>query len=572
MSDQEIDRLFREKLSDRPFEPSESDLAEMRALIDQRGGSAWLRRWWKPSALALVAVIGGYLLFRSNSSETLTSLDQATHADHPTSNTKDPNGSSTNQHEHSTTTSTAGASQEPNTTDTVGPTSSTTDNDGTHDLPASDRTTHSNTDLPGPSAQRVTTTNGTAINTNSAAIASTNTSRIKRNKGSKIETEKGTTSGPSFGTSNANASASSTNTTSSIAPPNAPPATGMSPTGSGSIQDNPGGTTGSARVPMDTTAGSLAIPGTGLPLKRIDAPPSAALASTGTNADTTAIALAQQPTDSSMTIAPGNDSSSVTPTPQQPTPVLIAPRSEFHLFTGFISTRSTNTNNSLSSQKTPAPNTLSTFGLEGAFKFGKASLASGIHYSAYGETVDLQPPGQWTVRDSTIYSIADSVTIGPDSVLFQPGDTMAETLIILDTIYSVEPATQNQVRTSYLEVPLLAGYEHPFGRWSLGVQGGVFFGFLTTRSGRYAANNDFGSVALADETYKSVTLGYLLRPCVKYRLSEQWSIGLEPFLKGHLTDIVSEGPLKGLRYQGMGAGIGLFWKPAARKVVRITQP
>lgn len=591
MSDQEIDRLFREKLRERPFEPSAEDLAAAEALLDQRaaGGRGG---WLKPGAIIALVLVSGYFVYR-------TLIQQATA---PTVQREQVIGKNDSQAEEvsgaspntaHTPTVKAGETRESNNTssDLASEPTSTPSSDKGEAMSAESGSGRSDgNNGPSPTQRASSATHRDAV---PSSTLSSNSTEHKR------------------GTSHRTASAGTHATTSSekrtpdaspdqaSAPPttkdvtrnalvNAEPGQGSErsyesiedrshdpgkgdmaatgdtpvadPDGAGSIAalTAPDGASGDDRrleqkdlaspPPSTETYGTMGAPA--LPPVSMDPP----------------IAATALSSDSSSTGTAPKDSTNSTPTlPQEPTPVRTGPRSELHLFTGLARTGS-----SLSTKPSSTSRTLPVYGLEYALKFGKASVASGVGYSSYGETTESRSAEQQVVSETNTYIIADSSMIDTSGQI-QFGDTIA-VITDYDTAFVPGILTESRLRVSYLEVPLLLGYEQPLGRWSLGAQGGVFIGFLTARDGRFPVADTRSTIAIADESFQTVSIGYLLRPCLKYRLNEHWSIGVEPFVKGHLVDIVREGSLSGLRYSGWGGNIGLFWRPASRRTPVVPGP
>ncbi len=599
MSDQEIDRLFREKLRDRPFEPSASELAEAQALLDQRAGGR-LGRWFKPGAFIAVVLVAGYIASRVLSAGS-TDDDQRTERTTPSVDTSGLNGTSTG------TSSSAQVDYMPRTSMAAEKNGNPENNSpiATPSAPGSSVTGSTNGDA------TLTPAAGTDPVTARTAAPKNATAPITASRRSTSEQKKPATSGSMARSTDTTEKGSSspqmkrdTRTTPTSTSSNAPSSTNdptfskeQSPGTAGepehtessngndvgeraaasaddhsltdrsnanerpATHDPEAGAAGNANVPTQSDTGTRSID----PARSLD--PALTIPSDTSRTVNTPTAT----TDSIANSASAQDSAiTAVPPPTQPTPVVNRPQAEFHLFGGLAHTTSNRTDSDLPARSSLSPSTLATFGLEYALKFGRASVAAGVHYSTYGETASARSPDTQNVTSSTTYIIADSSMVDSTQQIFV-GDTVA-IIILNDTTISPGSESESLLRTSYVEVPLLVGYEHAFGRWSIGAQGGVYLGLLTSRAGSYPVRNEVGPVAVADETFRSITVGYLLRPCIKYGLNQHWSIGLMPFIKGHITDLVTEGPLTGLRYGGIGGSIGLFWRPGAGRTPALPKP
>lgn len=96
-------------------------------------------------------------------------------------------------------------------------------------------------------------------------------------------------------------------------------------------------------------------------------------------------------------------------------------------------------------------------------------------------------------------------------------------------------------RVDYWEVPLLADLHTSKGRWSFGVRGGPSIGFLSVRQGAVPNAEGDGYSDLAGSMYRSTLFGYQARIYARYRLSDRWSIGLEPVVRGHFGNAFEGG-------------------------------
>jgi hypothetical protein len=574
MSDQEIDRLFREGLQERPFEPTAGELADAQTLLEERHRRRSQGRSKLGSMVSLI-IAGGYLLYRilglatsehsTGVAHTTTpgALRTTTAAEQAAAHDPAQGGSTGEERVGPSATAETATAQvrpddardedhtvtDPATTQHTGdgqPRSTGTSTRTAQEIPKSE---------PGRASAHVTRADGrdrpqqpTSNDVREKRPAQPGSQKTLARAGdldtslADGNTQNGTNDGrpDSAGISLSEAMGRMRTPENGIGD-RAPTDTSMAPSASGSsgASKETSGTAGDpGRSGSGTTANSTDAPEPSAPpaqsLSTHSIPPS-------TNVqDSTNILSAQQPTAAPKT-----------------------PVGEFHLFGGVIRTRSNGGFDRPTAQGSAGPSTLPAFGLEYALKFGKVSAAAGLQYGTYGETAQLTTPGTSTVQTNIEYIITDT-TIVIDTVLYEPGDTIGK-IITVDTVFTRGTARKSDVRVSHFEVPILFGYEHSFARWSIGAQVGVFVGFLSARTGTYPIAAEPNAVAVVDETFRSISIGYLLRPTVKYRLNEQWSIGLEPFLKGHLTDIVGEGPLNGLRYGGFGGSIGLFWRPGSRK-------
>ncbi len=116
--------------------------------------------------------------------------------------------------------------------------------------------------------------------------------------------------------------------------------------------------------------------------------------------------------------------------------------------------------------------------------------------------------------------------------------TVTVNQLISDTDTSQQNIILRQARTvvnrvDYWEVPVLFDLHTAIGRWCFGVRGGPSIGFLSIRKGAIPNTEGDGYADLGSAKYRSTMFGYQARIYARYRLSDHWSIGLEPVVRGH---------------------------------------
>lgn len=192
-----------------------------------------------------------------------------------------------------------------------------------------------------------------------------------------------------------------------------------------------------------------------------------------------------------------------------------------------------------------------TGGAELMYRMHGWSLGIGAHWTEHAETASIDPLRveqaellrRWrmTAVDTSVLVVTDTLFInGQIQFAAQHVDT---TLLVLvrhtDTVQTTlldRQARQVTNRSSYIEVPLLAEVGRSLGRFDLGVRGGPTLGFLTGSRGVLPTLEGDGYRTMEQEAFRSLTLGYLLRGHVRYRLNDTWAVGLEPFARGQLAN------------------------------------
>ncbi len=171
----------------------------------------------------------------------------------------------------------------------------------------------------------------------------------------------------------------------------------------------------------------------------------------------------------------------------------------------------------------------------------------GIHRTRYEEELRAQQITRTDDIYTTTYMlmpvqittpvVIDTIQQGGVDYFVTTPTTVTVNQLISNTDTSQQNVVLREARTTlnrveYWEVPLLVDLHTAKGRWSFGVRGGPSIGFLSVRSGVVPNAEGDGYSDLGGSTYRSTLFGYQARIYARYRLSQRWSIGLEPAVRG----------------------------------------
>jgi hypothetical protein len=201
-------------------------------------------------------------------------------------------------------------------------------------------------------------------------------------------------------------------------------------------------------------------------------------------------------------------------------------------------------------------------------------FGAGLHVSDYSERIrtnavdrsrtELNPYYFMRPVDTALLLITDTVFVG--GVAQYTGQTVYTTVFVLDQAVDTVTVTErlrearDQVnRTLYVEIPLLVDAHLVQGRWNLGVRGGPTAALLNRRRGLLPDAGETGYTDLASRDMNTLVLGYTARAYVRYRFSAGWSVGLEPMLRGHLTNGMADDALT-RRPRAWGMAFGLTYR------------
>ena len=214
------------------------------------------------------------------------------------------------------------------------------------------------------------------------------------------------------------------------------------------------------------------------------------------------------------------------------------------------------------------------FGLEVMHLGRNFGYGTGLHYTTYAERISS--PDKYadvtSYQDVFFLSPVDTTILAITDTIFQQGQyyyvttPITTTIFVLDqtidtliTNMRVQHAQQHVNSLSYLEVPLLLDAHTGKGHWSFGVRGGPTVGLLTGKRGSLPDNALDGFVDYADQPFRSYALGYVARAYVRYGFCAAWSVGIEPTIRGHLTDAYQDHGLT-RRSSGFGAMLSVSYR------------
>lgn len=193
------------------------------------------------------------------------------------------------------------------------------------------------------------------------------------------------------------------------------------------------------------------------------------------------------------------------------------------------------------------------YGAEVALQRGSFGVGTGVHATTYSEAVQQERQQMSNTRIDTSYGLTPTpatITIIIDTIIQGPAtyyvtQTIDTVLNVLTTAYDttttvtvLREGIDRVNRVSYVEVPLFLDLHTSAGRWTFGARGGPFVGFRTEQRsvlpGAEGANGN-----LADATFRSTVFGWSARAYARYRLTDRWSLGVEPGMRGSFGDVMN---------------------------------
>lgn len=271
--------------------------------------------------------------------------------------------------------------------------------------------------------------------------------------------------------------------------------------------------------------------------------------------------------------APSDSSASILPPAAPPLVPERAPW-EIGILGGLFDTRSryTGGNSEAWSEHIHGGRSLA-FGAEIMHMGRNIGLGTGLYYGSYTErmqapaidrsTMSIQEHWFFTAIDTTVLVITDTLPGNPASYLGTNVNTTIQVLMNSpDTVAGtqrVRDARDQVNRVSYVEIPLLIDAHLVQGRWSLGLRGGPTLGLLTGRRGAVPNATEDGYVNFTGQPFRELVPGYTARAYVRYRFNAAWSLGIEPGMRGLLSNSLGDGALE-RRNSALGVMMSLSYR------------
>ena len=136
------------------------------------------------------------------------------------------------------------------------------------------------------------------------------------------------------------------------------------------------------------------------------------------------------------------------------------------------------------------------------------------------------------------------------------------TLVVDSSIVLVADANNTQqkstTRFSYVEVPILLGYEFPINRLSLSFKTGIGVGMLMRYNATYYTQDYFAPQLVNESQVNQLMINYLLRLGIKYAINESIAFSCEPFYRLNLSNVIKSEDVT-QKYWNAGLNIGAVY-------------
>ena len=120
------------------------------------------------------------------------------------------------------------------------------------------------------------------------------------------------------------------------------------------------------------------------------------------------------------------------------------------------------------------------------------------------------------------------------------------------------PQQKTTTRFSYVEVPILLGYEFPINRLSLSFKTGIGVGMLMRYNATYYTQDYFAPQLVNESQVNQLMINYLLRLGIKYAINESIAFSCEPFYRLNLSNVIKSEDVT-QKYWNAGLNIGAVY-------------
>jgi len=175
--------------------------------------------------------------------------------------------------------------------------------------------------------------------------------------------------------------------------------------------------------------------------------------------------------------------------------------------------------------------------------------ATGNYTSSNVSTQTIISTGTQTITHTAI-----------DSILVYKEDSIQKTRTTKKIAYIIDE-NQNNLKgkntISYIEIPILIGYQMRYGKIGVALKTGIGFGVLSKQT-MYYLSNDVSSInEIKIENCNKLVYNYILRLSFNYYLSQNWAIVFDPNFRTNLNSVTKTNADFQQKYWNIGGNIGL---------------
>lgn len=221
--------------------------------------------------------------------------------------------------------------------------------------------------------------------------------------------------------------------------------------------------------------------------------------------------------------------------------------------------------------------TYTNFGGDLNYSYKNWIFQLGVFYAELGQKMRV-PITVSDIRQSSHYNYFENNILHHDTIWFYDMDALlhGDTVLIAKPVETwivqkdsnlviksdtLKTTTHHTVlnRYSYLEIPIMAGYEIHKDKFSFSVKGGVAAGFFIRSAGSVPASNGYESVSLSSSElpYVKPNFTLLFSLGISYHLNDKFAVFGEPYLRKNVNSIFENKYIYSQKFQSVGVKFGL---------------
>jgi hypothetical protein len=180
------------------------------------------------------------------------------------------------------------------------------------------------------------------------------------------------------------------------------------------------------------------------------------------------------------------------------------------------------------------------FGSDIKYHFSNWFIQTGLNFSQYGEKANYQLNRQVSDPDNLVSSIDTTFRW-----IYDPPNIGELWIVSIDTnwdhgqktVYWEQKSTN---RISYIEIPVLAGYQWNFDKINIDVSTGISLGFAISKTGGLPSPTNSELIQLGGINIAEPLINYIFQAGVAIPLRERLTLLIKPNLKYNLNSIYDD--------------------------------
>lgn len=181
----------------------------------------------------------------------------------------------------------------------------------------------------------------------------------------------------------------------------------------------------------------------------------------------------------------------------------------------------------------------------------------------YDETTGLFYTAQLPVNITQSNVVDTNFYYHIDSTYHQVIDTTKTNYALKKQIIVKDPDQANLIGRNtftYVEVPILIGYEWGLKRWRLSLKGGLGLGILSRQQSFYLSTDEAEIAPVSTDVYTKVIYNGIFRLGMHYSFTSQFGIDIVPFSRLNFNNMTNKNAAFQQKYSNVGMQLGLSYK------------